>query len=416
MTRSELLEIIRNGESSFVEFKLDAVSANELAEVIVSFANSEGGSIFLGIDDSGEIKGIEREKIEEWLMNICRNNCLPGLIPFYEKVVVDEGKTVAILRIPKGLSTVYRTNRGRWLIRVGSTCRDVTHEEMALLLQQRGMAHYDIVPVPKSSFDDLDPERLRYYWKRTFGIDLDRYRETVEDILINTQIMTKTDEGRLATIAGMLIFGREPERFLPQTGITAVRFRGTEMDYNTLDRKDIAGPLVNSYARDSSVLECGVIEQAEKFVSLNTAVYSKMEGIVRKDIPQYPRESIREAIVNAVAHRHYSLIGSKVRLFIFDDRLEVRSPGRIPSGVTIDQMKRSTHYARNPVMVKFLQHYGYVENIGLGIPNKIIKLMIEHSGKEPKLEEAGEEFTVTLYPAEPPELLQGIIKGETCYV
>lgn len=401
MTKSELMEIIRNGESSFVEFKLDSVSPNELAEVIVSFANSVGGSILLGVDDSGEIKGVERKDIEEWLMNICRNNCLPGLIPFYEKVVVDEGKTVAILRIPKGLGTVYRTNRGRWLIRVGSTCRDVTPEEMALLLQQRGMVHYDIVPVPKSSFDDLDPERLRHYWKRTFGLDIDRYRDTLEDILINARIMTAADEGRLITIAGMLIFGREPERFLPQTGITAVRFRGREMDYNTLDRKDISGPLVNSYARDGSVLECGVIEQAEKFVSLNTAVYSKMDGIVRKDIPQYPRESIRETIVNAVAHRHYSLIGSKIRLFIFDDRLEVRSPGRIPNGVTIEQMKRSAHYARNPVIVKFLQHYGYVEDIGLGIPNKIIRLMIEHSGKEPKLEEAGEEFTVTLYPAEP---------------
>jgi ATP-dependent DNA helicase RecG len=215
--------------------------------------------------------------------------------------------------------------------------------------------------------------------------------------------MTQTDGSKFLTIAGTLIFTKNPERFLPQAGITAVRFKGVDLSYEALDREDVEGALVNSYDDEGKIIEYGVIEKAIRFVERNTSTFSYMDGIVRKDVPQYLKESVREAIVNAIAHRHYSIIGSKIRLFVFNNRLEVRSPGKIPNTVTIEQMKTSCHYARNPVIVKFLQHFGYVEDIGLGIPNKIIRLMKEHAGKEPELKELGEEFMVTLFPAEAKE-------------
>jgi len=401
MTKLELLEIIRNGENSYIEFKLDTISPNELAEVFIGFANSDGGKVLLGISDSGEIIGITREKLEEWIINVCRNNCDPWIIPFIETLEVEPSKKVMVVTIPKGLSSVYKTNRGRWLIRVGSTTRDASSEELSRLFQQRGVVHFDIAPVPNTGFDQLDIRRVKYYWEVIRKIRIDEIEMKLTDLLVNSQIMTQTDEGRFITIAGTLIFVRNPERFLPQAGITAVRFKGNEMTYETSDREDIEGSLVNLYDDYGNIIEYGVIEKAIGFVERNTSTFSYMNGIIRKDVSQYRKESIREAIVNAVSHRHYSIIGSKIRLFIFNDRLEVRSPGRIPNTVTIEKMKTSCHYARNPVIVKFLQHFGYVEDIGLGIPDKIIKLMREHSGKEPELRESGEEFIITLFPAEP---------------
>lgn len=400
MNKIELLEMIKNGENSYVEFKLDSISPNELAEEVVAFINSDGGIILFGVDDNGDIEGITRTDLEEWIINICRNNCDPGILPFFEIIKgVEVNKDIGILRIPRGF--VHKTNRGRWLIRAGSTKRDATTEELARLFQQRGLVHYDIAPVPRTAVKDIDIDRLNYYWSYILKRDKEELERNLENLLVNTRIMVETKEGRFLSIAGALVFAKNPQNFLPQAGITAVRFRGNEPDYETLDRKNIEGTLVNSYSKDREVKEYGVIDLAVKFVEENTSIFSTMKGIVRQDIPQYRRESIREAIVNAVAHRHYSITGAKIRLFIFDDRLEIRSPGRIPNTVTIEQMKVTSHYSRNPEIVKFLTHYGYVEDVGLGIPNKILRLSFQHSGIEPKLEEHGEEFIVTIFPAKP---------------
>ncbi len=122
-----------------------------------------------------------------------------------------------------------------------------------------------------------------------------------------------------------------------------------------------------------------------------------MEGIKRAEALQYPVEPIREGIVNAVAHRNYAITGSKIRLFIFQDRIEIHSPGKLPNTVTIENIKRTAHYTRNPELYKLLAQHGYAEDIGLGIPQKIIRRMLDHNGKGPKLEESGEEFILTLF-------------------
>lgn len=247
MISLDLLKLIRNGQSSYTEFKLDTASPNELAEVFVGFANSGGGRVLLGVDDDGDIVGITRGKLEEWVINICRNNCEPGIIPLVETVEVETSKKVMVVTIPKGLGSVYKTNRGRWLIRIGSTTRDASAEELARLFQQRGVVHFDIAPVPKAGLEHIDMRRMEYYWQVIRKTNLNEIGTRLEDLLVNLQIMTHTEEGKFLTVAGTLIFVSEPERFLPQAGITAVRFRGNDMSYETLDREDIDGSLVNSY-------------------------------------------------------------------------------------------------------------------------------------------------------------------------
>jgi len=398
MTKKELLEIIANGENSGVEFKLDDIQPNELAEEIVAFVNLDGGMILLGVDDTGKIQGIKKDKIEEWVMNICRENVLPSIIPYFERVKFDNGKVVAILKLGHGESKPYQTNRGRFLIRVGSTKRLATKEELARLFQAAQMVHYDLTPVYQTSIADLDMRKLKDYFLKFREINIDEYpKQVIERVLVNTEIMIESGGEKLVTVAGMLLFGKNPERYLKQTGITAAAFKGTQLDYEAYDKKEISGTLIDLEDQSGEILESGVIDQGIKFVIQNTQVSSRLKGNKRIDRPDYPRMSIREAIVNAVVHRDYSIVGSKIRLFIFEDRIEIRSPGRLPNTVTIDKIKEGCSFARNPILVRFLQNYGYMERFGLGIPMKIIKMMREHTGKEPEFKEAGEELWLTLY-------------------
>lgn len=396
MNKNELLELIKNGENSLVEFKEEQVTPANLAGEIVAFANAEGGTILIGVNDEGSITGVKRKDIEEWVINISRNNCYPSLIPLFEKILLEE-KTVAIITIPKREGIVHRTSDGRYFIRVGSTKRDATPEELARLFQAVGMMHHDVSPVYNSALTDIDRARVEEYFSTKLNSSLDKLAEPLERSLEDIKVAIMKDNKYFLTLAGLLLFGKNPEKFLTQAGITAVKFPGTEMDYKMVDKKEINGPLLPFHNSKGDVEAEGVIDQAIKFVQSHINVESKMEGVRRIETPQYPLEPIREGIVNAVAHRNYTITGSKIRLFIFSDRIEILSPGKLPNTVTIEAIRRTAHYTRNPVIYRFLEHYGYAEDVGLGVPQKIIKKMLDHNGKEPKLEESGEEFILTLF-------------------
>jgi len=391
MTKIEILEMIINGENSGVEFKEEGISTIDLAEEIVAFSNFKGGAILIGVNDEGSILGVERKDLEEWVMNICRDVVKPAIIPYYEQTKMDEGQIVAGVKIDQGVSKPYyvekREGRKKYLIRVGSTKREATREELGRLFQEAGIVHYDSTPIFGSSIDDLDRLLLKEYFLNTRGVDIEQMKGRINQLLINTELMVRREEKMFPTAAGILLFGKIPQKFLPQSGITAIKFKGTEMDYGMEDRKEVEGTLPVQ------------VEDAIAFVKRNTKVSSDLEteGVKREDRPEYPVYVIREAVVNAVVHRNYSIVGSKVRLFIFEDRLEIRSPGRLPNAVNLDRIKVGCSSFRNPILVGFMQHYGYVEKIGLGIPLKIIKGMIDHNGKMPKFEETDEEFSVTLY-------------------
>ncbi len=406
MTKSEFLEIINNGENSGVEFKLDDISPPQLAEEIIAFVNFEGGMILLGVDDTGKIQGIKRNKIEEWIMNVCRENVIPGIIPYFEKIKFDD-KEIAVIKIPKGVAKPYQTKTGKFLIRVGSTKRLASREELVRLFQTSAMIHYDITPIENTSIWELDIRKIEDYFLKFRGLNISQnipsYPSPViesnqlERLLINTEIMIEMKGEKLVTIAGMLLFGKNSQQYLFQSGITAAAFKGTELDYEAYDKREISGTLIDLENELGEILEPGIIDQAIKFVMQNTRVSSTLKGNKRVDRPDYPAQSIREAIVNAVAHRDYSIIGSRIRLFIFEDRIEIKSPGKLPNTVTIEKMKEGCSFARNPTIVRFLQNYGYMEKFGLGIPMKIIKMMREYTGKEPELKEYQEEFSLTLY-------------------
>lgn len=424
MDRTQLAELIRNGESSGVDFKRDDLTPDKLAKVAAAFLNLEGGYILLGVEDDGAVSGLTREtsKAEEWLMQALRDNLQPGVIPFWETIEWSDGKIVGVVTLPADApDKPYKVKRGSgaWVtqIRVGTTTRDATREEEARLYAQSGHLQYDRKPIPGTTLDDLDLRRLTNYFRdvRRQACPEATDREGWERLLVNTEVMFEDKSRRMASVAGLLLFGSQPKKYMPQSGISAVSYTGKEKDYEARARQTLRGPLVSLFGPDDGVgspypklprtfsesdaaRETGVIEQALDFVRRNTAVVAAIDsGGQRQERWDYPLDTVREAVVNAVAHRDYTIAVTDIEMSIYADRLEIVSPGRLPNTVTVDKMRAGYRASRNELIKEVLRDYRYIEATGLGVPRKIIEGMRTHNGTEPDLIEDDDRFTVRLW-------------------
>lgn len=404
MLRAELLEVIRNGENSGVEFKRDDVHPERLATELCALANLEGGHVLLGVEDDGTVSGLVRtpKEAEEQVMNICRGDRLrPPVIPYWETLDVD-GRTVGVVSLPADLpDRPYEARRGQaWhvFIRRGTTSVEASREEKARLYQSSGLLRYDIRPVAGTSLGDLDLRRLRAYFRHVREQDAPEAGERAgwERLLVNTDFMVE-DRGRpIPTVGGVLLFGRDPHRWLPQAGVTAIAYVGEERDYATREDARLRGPLAPLVDSGRAIVENGLIDEAVNFVNRNIGHSAALVGARRVDKSDYPPEAVREAIVNAVVHRDYTIAGADVEVAIFTSRMEVISPGRLPNTVTVDKMRSGYRATRNELIKEVLRDFRYVDARGLGVPRKIVRLMREVNGTEPGLAERDERFTVTL--------------------
>ena len=256
----------------------------------------------------------------------------------------------------------------------------------------------EIRAVSGSSIVDLDLRRLQDYFTRVRQQEApgDEDIQGWERLLVNTDIMVEHNHHKAVTIAGLLLFGKNPNRFLPQAGIDAVAYPGKEKDYAAKERTSLRGPLT-LLSGSSGITENGLVEEAVYFVRRNIEVKTHLEdGVRRKDRWDYPLEAVREGVVNALVHRDYLLSGTNIELSIYADRLEIISPGRLPNGITPERMKTGCRAARNQLIKDVMRDYGYLEHMGMGIPRKIIKGMLEHNGTQPDLLEDGEQFILRL--------------------
>ena len=405
MNKVELIELLRNEESSGVEFKRDDITPEKLAAEMAAFLNLEGGRILLGVEKDQTVTGLTRDRggAEEWVMEVARIHVQPAAIPYWETIRWEDGKVVGVVSLPSNApDKPYKAKRGSvWVtkVRVGTTTRDATREEEERLYQQSGRLRYGCKPVLGSAIEMLDPRRLYDYFARVVGgeapgeDDIDAWRS----LLVNLDLATAATGQTAVTIDGMLLFGSNPKRFLPQSGIRAVCYTGGEPDYAARADEDLKGPLVPLGARDGSLVELGLIDQAWDFVRRNTTPTARLEGARRIDRWDYPEAVVREAVGNALVHRDYSIAGTDIMLTIFSNRLEIVSPGRLPNTVTPAGMRLGTRYARNQTLVNVMRDYGYVEARGMGVRHRIIPGMRAHNGTEPDLVEEENRFTVRLW-------------------
>jgi ATP-dependent DNA helicase RecG len=278
--------------------------------------------------------------------------------------------------------------------------REASREELERLFQRRGAFRVEIRPVSGSTLADLDRRRLKDYFGRVRqqGVPADDDETGWRTLLCNTELLDADAPGAAATVAAILLFGTHPNRFLPQAGIDAAAYPVREKDYAARERRALRGPLTPMMDAAGQLVENGLVEQAVEFCRRNLSVDVVLEdGARRREEWPYPAEAIREAIVNALVHRDYLLSGTDIELSLYDDRLEVISPGRLPNGITPTRMRTGCRAARNQVLKDVMRDYGYLEHMGMGVPRKIVKPMLARTGREPDLEEDGERFIVRLW-------------------
>ncbi|MBT4524920.1 MAG: transcriptional regulator [Deltaproteobacteria bacterium] len=373
--------MIPKAENQYIEFKREEVSSQTLAEEIVAFANGEGGEIWLGVDDQGVATGISRS-YEEDVMNLCRTAVIPPVTPEYEETDFGEKrKSVKIARIiiAKGSDRPYYTSKNRYFIRVGSTKRIASREELMRLFQASGLFHYDLVEAAGALQKHLNQSAISGYFSR-YKIDyLEESEEERERLTMASDIVSKQ---LIPTVGGLLVFGIAPETCLPQSGISLAVFNGSEIGSELRDKKIFTGSLPLQ------------IDNALSAIKANIATPSTIEGSKRVEKASYPDKVFRELLVNACVHRNYSIIGSQIRVLIFDNKLEFISPGRLPNTVTIDKLTTGTSFARNPLLVKLMENLGYMDRLGRGLP--MVYQEAKRLGEELKFEDSGEVFRVTL--------------------
>jgi ATP-dependent DNA helicase RecG len=403
MNKTELLEIIYNGENSGVEFKRDVIQNYELARELVAFANFQGGIVLLGVEDDGSIFGTTRGNVEEWVMTTCRDKIRPEIIPYFQWIRdVEPAKHVAVVQVERGwaVHSVWHTQRHFYYIRVGTQSREPSPEELERLFQQRGRFRVETRPVSGSSLADLDLRRLAQYFEKVRKQDAPALEDQQgwQTLLVNTEILCEHQGLFPCTVAGLLLFGRTPNRFVPQSGIDAAAYAGVEKSYDAIERQPIRGPLLGFFTPDrTDIVEAGLVEQAIAFIRRNTRTTAELRDGRRIERPDYPDAVLREGIVNALVHRDYLLSATTIEISIYSDRLEIISPGRLPNGITPARMRAGCRSARNQLVTDVMRDYAYLEHMGMGIPRQIVRGMLEHTGREPDLVSENEQFLLRLW-------------------
>lgn len=400
----QLMFHLRLGEDSSIEFKalvfegntLKEPNKDKMAHEIAAFANGQGGCIVLGVEDkTRNLIGIEDNKVslaEEWIVNISQQNINPP-VKLHTRLVplpnhAGDFKTVIYVEIPRSIAV--HQSAGRYYQRIGSTKQEMKPEVLARLFQQRSQSRlirFDETLVPGTSLKDID-KSLKQRFLKPGAVERSLFKKL--------HLTAEEDEDVGLSVCGVLLLTAEPTQFLSNAYIQCVCYSGTARDANDqLDAQDYTGPLDQQ------------INGALDFVKRNMrTAATKQTG--RVDIPQYDLGAVFEAIVNAVAHRDYSMTGRRIRLHMFADRLELFSPGQLPNSLSLDGLMENT-VTRNEAIVNLLSRYyaareeagrqALIERRGEGVP-KIINASLALSGKEPEYRMVDDaELLLTLYAA-----------------
>lgn len=407
LNKKSLLEIIANGENSSVEFKRDDIRPEQLAKEIVAMANFQGGMILLGVDDDGTIKGIHRPNLEEWIMDtIIGRHVHPVITPHYQEMRLDHGKRVAVVSISPGTTKPYvlrHNDREDVYIRMGSTSRLATREQIIRLFDAGGLLHTETLPVSGTGLKSMDMARLENYLSDILGEHgLPTSEAEWLERLDGLGFMTTDAIGnKVCTIAGIALFGIKPRRFLRQAGMRVMVFDSDDKQYQARLDVVLDGPLVGRWNFDGekTLVDEGIIEKfsaaIEPFITVESGEIDK--HLRREKTWLYPREAVRETVLNALAHRDWTR-AVDIEITRYADRLEVISPGALPNSMDVEKMKAGRRTPRNPLILEVLRDYGYVDARGMGVRTKIIPLSIQFAGKEPVFE-ATEDYLKTILPA-----------------
>jgi len=403
MREVEIRETLLNGENSRNEFKRDDVRPEQLAREIVSFANMNGGKIFLGVEDDGTVSGLQRDNVQAWLMDtVIGRYVTPPIIPDFEEVTVNRGR-IAVVAVPMGTAKPYavkRDDRLEYYLRLGNTCQRATREQLARLFASGGLVSVEKMPVHGSRMDDLDMRRLKEYFQHILDEDeIANWQQT----LLYRDLLVQANGGPevYCSYAGYALFALQPRRRLPQAGIRLLVFPGTDRDYNASLDEVLDIPFVGlGEQKRGRFIEQSLPDRVLSYLQPHISE-ERLTGMTRRRHWDYPEEAIRGLIVNAFAHRDWTR-QNDIRLIVYSDRMEIESPGALPNGMTIEKIKAGQLMPRNTTMVRILRDYGLMDDRGMGIRRKVIPLLREQNDSDPKFEATEDYFKVTLWKRQAP--------------
>ena len=354
METAELLEIVARGEDTKHHFKADETNAMGLGSEMVAFTNAKGGLIFIGVADDGTLQPHDASsvrRLNELIANASTNCIRPAINPVTENVAV-AGGIVIVVTVPEGLSKPYMDNSGAIWVKSGSDKRRVTsREEMQRMFQAAQLLHGDDIPVPGTSIADVDLDYFRRFFATSFGEGLEQQHLPLAQVLSNMRLLA---DDRL-TVTGVLLFAKEPQVLLPVFHVKAISYPGRDIHASQyLESVDILGRMDEQF--DGSMA----------FVLRHLRREQAGQGINSLGELEIPRIVLEELLANALIHRDY-FISAPIRMFIFDDRIEIVSPGHLPNNLTVANIRSGTSNMRNPIHSSFATRILPYRGLGTGI-------------------------------------------------
>ncbi|RLB88026.1 MAG: ATP-dependent DNA helicase RecG [Deltaproteobacteria bacterium] len=354
MEIAELLEIIAHGEDSRHQFKANITNETSLARELVAFSNSGGGNLFIGVSDDGTFSGLTREdmgRLNQLVSNAASQQVRPPVNPQTENIATPDGLVMRVI-VPDGISKPYMDKDGVIWVKSGADKRKATsREEIQRLYQSAGLIHGDEIPVPGMTLSDLDIVYFKQFFEETFGEPIERQEISLQDILYNMNLM----KDGVLNVSGALLFAKNPNLRLPVFIVKAVAFPGNDIHETTyLDSRDITGKLSD------------IFHQSMSFVLGNIRHIQDDQDVNAPGRPEIPRIVLEELIANALIHRDY-FVSAPVRIFVFDNRVEIISPGHLPNNLTVENIKAGNSNIRNPILASYATKILPYRGLGSGI-------------------------------------------------
>lgn len=355
MDERELREILARGEDSHHQFKSDFSHVDGLAAELIAFANTGGGQLLIGVRDDGEVSGLARAdvaRLNQLLSNAASQGVRPPLNPRSTNIQTSQG-LVMVVMVEEGLNKPYMDIQGRIWVKSGADKRHVTaREEMQRLFQVSGLVYADEVPTPPGTVEDLDLVAFARYFQQRYQRSLEDLAQPLPQLLKNLSLV----RDGVPTLAGLLLFGKDPSVFKPAFVIKAVAFPGEVLhDNQYLDSEDIDGNLAEQYRR------------AIAFIKRNLHHVQGNQSFNSPGMLEVPLVVFEELLVNALVHRDY-FISAPIRLLIFSNRIEIISPGHLPNHLDTEQIRFGLSNLRNPALASHAFYMLPYRGLGSGIP------------------------------------------------
>ncbi|HYO88184.1 MAG TPA: ATP-binding protein [Candidatus Limnocylindrales bacterium] len=365
---------------------LDLPEPKALAETLVAFANTEGGTLVVGLKENGEPNGKHDVEVLAKALKEADALTSPAVVTGNWEPVEMETATVFALRVPRSIE-LHAMDDGRVLIRTDKANRPLGGQEILKLASAKSTGDYESEAVAGATRDDFSKKMIDEYLVKRAERTKRPHTSKADDLL--HEIGALDPAGR-PTVGGILLFSEYPQQWLPQSGVVFAKFVGkTPRGENGLAgytrREELTGPLPR------------LIEAIWNLIWGEMAVGAVVKGLEREEQTEYPQFAVREALVNAICHRDYRLRGRRIEVRMYSDRLEVISPGGLPGFITVENIV-DEHFSRNPRIVNGLFQWGYIEELGLGI-DRMMEVMEQSGHLPPSFDARPYSFAVTLYNA-----------------